>query len=262
MPQLLIFVSIEISYLARFKKLARLAYRDVINNLLKGDIMTCEQRQELVSEHISLAKALAFKFYNRRRSMGLELDDFASAAMLGLCEAAKSFKPESNCKFAPFAFFRIRGAMYDLVRSSGTIPRCMFAVEENRVSIKYQMARDLSELESLRTIIEEYGLKLIFSNNEMPELTYSRELDPEQKTAQREARSYIRNLINELSDEKQQVLDLYYFEEKTYREIEPELDGYSKSWICRLHKGALSSLRDAIETRHMRWDLEAALGRA
>lgn len=219
--------------------------------------------QNLITEHIALARALAIKFYSRRKTSGLELDDFVSAAMLGLCEAAKSFRPEQKSKFAPYAFFRIRGAMYDLVRTSGTIPRSMFceiSTETSSGKVKYRMAKDLSELVSLQTIIEEYGLKLVFGADEMPEITYSRLPNPEVATACVEAKKYVRRLIENLPPDRKQVISHYYYEEKTYREIEPLMQGSSKSWICRLHKSALGSLKRSIQANNMRWELQSALG--
>lgn len=220
------------------------------------------ERETLITEHISLARALATKFYGQRKNTGLDLDDFVSAAMLGLCEAAKSFRPEHNTKFAPFAFFRIRGAMYDLVRSSGAIPRSMFCeISAESDKVRYQMAKDLTELYSLKTIIEEYGLKLVFGNEELPEITYARDLNPEEATAESEARAYLKNLINQLPQDRKQVVSHYYYAEKTYREIEPLMGASSKSWICRLHKSALSTLRQNIEANSMRWELASALER-
>lgn len=252
----LVFWPKKINNLARINFWHGLAYSMSVNN---GRNM-----EKIVTEHIGLARALAVKFYNRRKNMGLELDEFISAAMLGLCEAARLYRPEQNNKFAPYAFFRIRGAMYDLVRSSGSIPRSMFceisSLQQEGGKVKYRMAKDLSELTSLQTIIEEYGLKLVFGSDEMPEITYSRMLNPEEATARSEATHYIRNLVSNLPAERKQVLSHYYYEEKTYREIEPLIEGSSKSWICRLHKSALTSLRNTIEANSMRWDLQRAFG--
>ena len=47
----------------------------------------------------------------------MERDEFDSAAMLALVEAAQSFDPARNVKFATFARYRIWGALRDVQRS-------------------------------------------------------------------------------------------------------------------------------------------------
>jgi RNA polymerase sigma factor (sigma-70 family) len=58
----------------------------------------------------SLAKPL-------KRAWPLEGEEFESAAMLALVEAAQSFDPGRNVKFATFARYRISGALRDVQRS-------------------------------------------------------------------------------------------------------------------------------------------------
>ena len=49
----------------------------------------------------------------------MERDEFESAACLALVEAARSFDPTRNIRFATFARFRIRGALVDVGRVMG-----------------------------------------------------------------------------------------------------------------------------------------------
>lgn len=43
-------------------------------------------------------------------------DDFESAALAGLCDAARTFDPSKGVKFATFASNRINGALFDIYR--------------------------------------------------------------------------------------------------------------------------------------------------
>jgi RNA polymerase sigma factor (sigma-70 family) len=61
-----------------------------------------------------MAKALAKPL---KRSWPLESEEFDSAALLALVEAAQSFDPSRNVKFATFARYRIWGALRDVQRS-------------------------------------------------------------------------------------------------------------------------------------------------
>jgi len=60
-----------------------------------------------------MAKSLAKPL---KRSWPDEADEFESAAMLALVEAAQSFDPERGVKFATFARYRIWGALRDVQR--------------------------------------------------------------------------------------------------------------------------------------------------
>lgn len=71
------------------------------------------EQQALATRYLPLARALALPL---KMTWPSARDEFASAAMLGLVEAAESFDPERDVKFATFARHRIRGALRDVQR--------------------------------------------------------------------------------------------------------------------------------------------------
>jgi RNA polymerase sigma factor (sigma-70 family) len=75
--------------------------------------LTAEQ-QGLAEKYLPMAKALAKPL---KRSWPLESEEFDSAALLALVEAAQSFDPARNVKFATFARYRIWGALRDVQRA-------------------------------------------------------------------------------------------------------------------------------------------------
>ena len=74
-------------------------------------------QQELAVKYMPLARSLAKPF---KLSWPGSRDDFESAACLALVEAAESFDPDRNVKFATFARHRIWGALRDVQR--GQVP--------------------------------------------------------------------------------------------------------------------------------------------
>ena len=72
-----------------------------------------EAQKRLALRYIPMAKALAKPL---KRSWPMERDELDSAAMLALVQAAKSFDPSRNVKFATFARYRIWGAPRDVQR--------------------------------------------------------------------------------------------------------------------------------------------------
>lgn len=71
------------------------------------------RQQTLAEKYVPLAKSLAKPL---KKSWPLEAQEFESAALLALVEAAQSYDPERSVKFATFASYRIWGALRDVQR--------------------------------------------------------------------------------------------------------------------------------------------------
>ena len=85
---------------------------------------TTEEQRQLVERHLGLVRAQASDIM---RSSGLptsiEFDDLVSFGTKGLIEAAQRFQPERGAAFPTFAYYRVRGAIYDGLRSFGWVTR-------------------------------------------------------------------------------------------------------------------------------------------
>lgn len=75
--------------------------------------LTADQ-QDLAERYLPLARSLAKPL---KMAWPTANADFESAACFALVEAAQSFDPKRNVKFATFARYRIRGALRDVQRS-------------------------------------------------------------------------------------------------------------------------------------------------
>jgi RNA polymerase sigma factor (sigma-70 family) len=72
-----------------------------------------EQQQVLAEKYLPMAKALAKPL---KKNWPQEGEEFESAALLALVEAAQSYDESRNVKFATFARYRIWGALRDVQR--------------------------------------------------------------------------------------------------------------------------------------------------
>lgn len=72
-----------------------------------------DRQRDLAADHLPLARKLARPLKFRFRTWS---DDLESAACVALVEAARSYDPSRNLRFATFARFRIRGALGDALR--------------------------------------------------------------------------------------------------------------------------------------------------
>ena len=214
-----------------------------------------------IEEHIAYATKLAHQFYRDRQNLGIDRDDFVSAAKLGLCDAASRFDPTRGQNFKTFSYFRIRGAMYDLLRQSGGISRNYFNdivqnseddAREHAVTsdtpprLPYAMARDSAELMRLSALLEEYGIRVHTSSEDGIDISYSFTESPESSASNSSTRRYLAGLLDELPDRERTIIEGRYYRDTSFDQLSDWFGGVSKSWISRLHTRALGSMREMI----------------
>src|SRR5258707_3325347 len=72
----------------------------------------------LIESHLSYAHAIAAEIV-KTLSIHVERGELRAAAELGLTEAAHSYDHRPGVQFKTFAYYRIRGAVYDAIRKAG-----------------------------------------------------------------------------------------------------------------------------------------------
>ena len=76
------------------------------------------EADKLIEAHISISHAIAAEVI-RKLPPDLERKDIQGSAELGLVEAANSFDRTRGVQFKTFAYYRIKGAIYDGLRKMG-----------------------------------------------------------------------------------------------------------------------------------------------
>lgn len=207
----------------------------------------------LIETYRSYAHALAAEVL--RSFPSVDKDDARGAAELGLVEAANSFDPSRGVLFKTFAYYRIRGAIYDSLRKMG-----WFAKDSARLRFESganEYLKDHSETnpgsgsaqgsyqelkEITGSVLNSYFLSL---NTVIEELPETRTLSAEARYLRREMNEKLRSALTALPAKNRQVLESYYFGEETLECIGTRL-GLSKSWVSRLHAKSLDLLREAL----------------
>src|SRR5205823_8985180 len=87
-------------------------------------IMTSEERETLIVEHLSLIKHVAHRVATRLPA-SVEIGDLVNAGVLGLLDAVDKFEPERGVKFKTYAELRVRGAIIDSLRNLDWAPRSL-----------------------------------------------------------------------------------------------------------------------------------------
>lgn len=209
---------------------------------------------QLVEQYIPYATSIANKVA-QTLSSDADFDEIVCNARLGLLEAAKRFNPKFNVDFKTFAYYRIKGAIYDGLRKTGWIPRSLYSkikfeqaaneylqsMAERQVRPKPTAEEEISELyETVNSLASIYIIS-IDASEEPLEIEDKRANDIEHKAEFRKVKDCMRQAIEELPDKERKLIKMYYFQNQTLEEAGLKL-GLSKSWTSRLHARALSLL--------------------
>lgn len=201
----------------------------------------------LIEGNLNYAKKLAKKFYGKRAHTQAELDDIVSSAYLGLCEAASRFDETKKGKFQTYSYLRIVGSMYDYLTVNGGFSRSnykKFESDSNDPAQKIRVAKDIRELKSYQSLIEEWGIKLeINSNKGAIDLSYSDQKQADEVISEFEDSEKLRIAIEQLSPDVRLVIKAKYFEGQTLDQIVENFPGYSRSHVSRLVSKGLADLR-------------------
>src|ERR1700745_3198115 len=80
----------------------------------------------LIEQHRPYVRVLAVEVAKGLPSH-IELDELISCGNLGLVEAAERYEPRYGVTFQTFAYYRIKGAIYDGLRKMGPMSRTEYA---------------------------------------------------------------------------------------------------------------------------------------
>jgi RNA polymerase sigma factor FliA len=229
--------------------------------------MAASEAKQLVEKHLSLVQALARKV---KKTLGasIELDDLIGYGSKGLVEAAERFDARQGVAFSTFAYYRIRGAMYDGLRTMGWYSRADYARyrAEERANEYLQSHADreaaavaqapgaasaapaakaeaLAAAEQLLAGIATVHITSLEAASTVPDQSLPA---PDAAVDSRRVSVRVRDAIATLPAKERRLMELYYFADKNLEEAGAEL-GLSKSWACRLHARAVDLLREALE---------------
>src|SRR5947209_17239832 len=81
-----------------------------------------ERKKRLVEGNLAYVRAIAAKV-KEQLPKEIEFDDLVSYGTQGLLEAADRFDGRHGASFTTFAYYRVRGAIFDGLRRMGWLPR-------------------------------------------------------------------------------------------------------------------------------------------
>jgi RNA polymerase sigma factor for flagellar operon FliA len=230
-------------------------------------------RDELVVRYAPLVKYVIGRMAISLPA-AMDSDDVLSAGTIGLLHAIDRFDPEQGVRFETYALQRIRGAIIDTIRSLSPLSRGAGRrarqLDENTAALAQRLGRAPTQEElanELGVNQAELGRMLLESahvivsldgggagGEDDSEVQSLRDLvhDPDQAgtdevVEENELIERLSGAIESLPTRDRLVLNLYYHEELTLKEISRVIE-VSESRVSQIHTAAVMKLRALLRT--------------
>ncbi len=225
---------------------------------------TQEIREQLIIEYSQLVKLVAGRL-SMYLGHNVEYDDLVSYGIFGLIDAIDKFDLTKNVKFETYASLRIRGAILDQIRKMDWIPRTVrqrqrkldeavkqIEMRTGKTATDEELAKELGlsgdelcEWQSQLKVTNVISLNEFEENGPEPMVdtgNTSRFQQPEEVVAETELKETLAASLELLTEKERRVIELYYYEDMTLKEISKILD-VSESRVSQLHTKGLIKMR-------------------
>jgi len=226
-------------------------------------------RDALITDCLPLVKFVAHRISSRLPSH-VEVEDLIHSGILGLMDAVKKFEPGRNVKFKTYAEQRIRGAILDGLRDLDWVPRSLRRKKKDIESAYHLLEQQLGRAATDEEVAQHLGMALEDLHHSLDELKgvtlgtfmdagedgegenlISFVPDPDAEDPQltlhaRELKAILKESIDRLPTKERFVVQLYYFDELTMKEIGTLLN-ITESRVSQLHTKSMLRLRGRLK---------------
>ncbi|HSI32805.1 MAG: sigma-70 family RNA polymerase sigma factor [Phycisphaerae bacterium] len=211
--------------------------------------------EQLVLQHQDFVRSLA-RGISKKLPRHVDFEDLVSLGQIGLMSAAKQYEPGRGVAFTTFAYYRIRGSIFDGLRGISGLPPSVRR-EVSRRAAENEAAESLAEstegpgaddpeflAKQVSTAVGRLGsiFLLAKAGEDGGALEPEDTLTAHDAAEAKEAVDLVRKALARLPQEQRELLTMLYFEDKTTTEIATRL-GKNKSTISRRHADAVDALR-------------------
>ena len=223
-----------------------------------------EIREQIILEYAPLVRVVAGRL-SMYLGYNVEYDDLVGYGIFGLIDAIDKFDAAKDVKFETYASLRIRGSILDQIRKMDWIPRTVRQKQKKLDEAIKRVEMRTGKNASDEDIAKEIGisdaeltnwqsqLKItnIVSLNEYVEQGSEPVMDakhnthfaqPEEQIQENVLKEVLKSTLELLTEKERKVIELYYYEELTLKEISKVLD-VSESRVSQLHTKALMKMR-------------------
>ncbi|MDY0124514.1 RNA polymerase sigma factor FliA [Sulfurimonas sp.] len=214
------------------------------------------KEDELAIQYLPAVKAMAFRLKERLPS-SVDYMDLSAIGTEELIKLARRYDESLNDSFWGYAKKRVYGAMLDYLRSLDVLSRASrklvkaidYAVEEYRAEhddepTDEQLAEILDE--SIDKIHEARIASSIYTVMPLEDqLQVGDEGSSIANIEREELINNIKTVLGQYSQREQLIIQFYYFEELTLKEISEILD-ITESRISQIHKSVIHKIKESV----------------
>ena len=215
-------------------------------------------QDSLALDYLPALKAMAFRL-KERLPASVDFTDLISVGTEELIKLARRYDSSLNDSFWGYAKPRVQGAMMDYLRSLDPLSRSMRTLVKriDRVVAEYYNTNEeepsnayLAELlgESEEKIKEARIAGEIYSVMPLDDQLNSNFEDTQEFIEKEELIAVITEVLEHSTQNDQLVIQLYYFEELSFKEISEVLE-VSESRVSQIHRAVIRKIRQYLEKR-------------
>ncbi len=230
-------------------------------------------REQLVVKYIPLVKYVVGKMITNLPK-NVEYEDLVEYGIIGLLDAVEKFDVNKEITFKTYAVTRVRGSIYDELRSQDWVPRSVRKMVKDverayveleavlkRVPTEEEVAKHLDlplkKLEELYAKVDLGNMSslddIVYDGNDSTTTVANVVEDKKVVSAQtslerEELRVALIERLEELNENERLVITLYYYEKLTLKEIGKVLE-ISESRVSQIHSKAILKLRSKLMTK-------------
>lgn len=224
--------------------------------------LTSEQ-ESLVMEHLHLVRFIALRVYEKQppNSARPPFEDLVSAGVAGLCDAVTRFNPTKKVLFRSYAQHRIYGAIIDDIRTLDPSTRALRRISRDIAEVIQTQAKALGRMPDELEIAAELQMGLVtyqdtvteldgleaddLSIEAMGEIEGPQDRNPLYQMLRSELKLSVERGVLNLPWKERQVLNMYFMEEFTMKEIGYML-GIGESRVSQISSDAIKHLRSSL----------------
>jgi RNA polymerase sigma factor for flagellar operon FliA len=211
-------------------------------------------QDSLAIDYMPAVKAMAAKLKERLPS-SVDFNDLVSIGYEELVKLSKRYDPKKNDNFWGYAKTRIYGSMLDFLRKLDIVSRGdrklikdIEKITENYLA-KYDELPSDEYLSRVLNVSEEKIKRAKVSSEIYNVMTIEEQLEffdnVSKKVEEEELIEHIQKVLKTLNENEQLIIQLYYFEELSLREIS-EILGLTESRISQIHKKVIKKIRERL----------------
>lgn len=215
------------------------------------------KKDELAIQYLPAVRAMAFRLKERLPS-SVDYLDLSAIGTEELIKLARRYDESLNDSFWGYANKRVYGSMLDYLRSLDILSRASrklvkainYAVEEYMVLHDEEPTdKELSDIldESVEKIHDARVASSIYTVMPLHDQLHIGDEGAALKQIEKEELiDVIKKVLSEYKEREQLIIQLYYFEELTLKEISEVLN-ITESRISQIHKAVINKIKERVE---------------